>query len=214
MNDRTEARWARLIALLEPIHHQATATARRLCRSRAEGDDLYQEAVLRAFEKLHTLRDETRFRSWFYATLLSRHRTHMRRASWRRLLPWEAAFPDGAEPTGEDGNAWDEQVRGAGRASDALATLVPEQREAVVLFEIDGYSIEEIASMQRASVPAVKSRLVRGREQLRRYYERRGFSSAARGPETPATGRADDPRAVRYARLAAAPVIAREISHD
>ena len=75
MNTRTEVRWARLVALLEPIHREAAATARRLCRSQAEGDDLYQEAVLRAFEKLHTLRDPSRFRSWFYATLLSRHRS-------------------------------------------------------------------------------------------------------------------------------------------
>jgi hypothetical protein len=41
-----------------------------------------------------------------------------------------------------------------------------------VLFEIDGYSIMEIAAMQGASVPAVKSRLSRGREALRRHYER------------------------------------------
>ena len=160
MNTRTEARWARLVALLEPIHREAAATARRLCRSQAEGDDLYQEAVLRAFEKLHTLRDESRFRSWFYATLLSRHRTRLRRSSWRRFLRWEDAFPDGAEPAGEDGNRRSEQAWRAERARRALATLPAEQREAVVLFEIDGYSIEEIAAMQRASVPAVKSRLV------------------------------------------------------
>ena len=60
----SEVIWERLAALLGPIHPSAIATARRLCRSRADGDDLYQESVLRAFEKLHTLRDESRFRSW------------------------------------------------------------------------------------------------------------------------------------------------------
>jgi RNA polymerase sigma-70 factor (ECF subfamily) len=54
------------------------------------------------------------------------------------------------------------------------------QREAVVLFEVDGYSIEEIAAMQRVSVSAVKSRLVRGRERLRRYYERQGWAAETR----------------------------------
>ncbi len=215
MNDRTEARWARLIALLEPIHHQATATARRLCRSQAEGDDLYQEAVVRAFDKLHTLRDETRFRSWFFATLLSRHRTRVRRSFWRRFLPWEAAFPNGAEPAGEDGSTWDEQARGAQRAASALATLAPEQREAVVLFEIDGLSIEEIANMQRVSIPAVKSRLVRGREKLRWYYELRGFTGAA-SPTAVRPGRKahDESREARFARMATAPATARETSDD
>ena len=217
MNTRTEARWARLVALLEPIHREAAATARRLCRSQAEGDDLYQEAVLRAFEKLHTLRDESRFRSWFYATLLSRHRTRLRRSSWRRFLRWEDAFPDGAEPAGEDGNRRSEQAWRAERARRALATLPAEQREAVVLFEIDGYSIEEIAAMQRASVPAVKSRLVRGREALRRYYERRGISAAAspsRGSRAPAPSPVDDDPGAGFRQLATAPAPRKERTHD
>ena len=179
MEQHDEARWRQLMALLEPFHEQAAATARRLCRSATDGDDLYQEAVLRAFEKLHTLRDASRFRSWFFATLLSRHRTRHRRAFWRRFLPWEEAFPGVAEPAGEDGQAWEGRSQAASRIARALATLAAEQREAIVLFEIDGYSIEEIAVLQRASVAAVKSRLVRGREKLRIYYERRGWANDA-----------------------------------
>jgi RNA polymerase sigma factor (sigma-70 family) len=129
-------------------------------RSRGDGDDLYQESVLRAFEKLHTLRDEARFRSWFYATLLSRHRSRSRRWFWKRQVPLEVAFAGDAEPAGEDGGRWGERIQQAKRAADALSTLDAVQREVIVLFEIDGYTIEEIADMQRASlsgreVPAV-----------------------------------------------------------
>lgn len=168
-------RWKRLTGLLEPIHEQAVATSRRLCRSVADGDDLYQETVLRAFAKLHTLRDESRFRSWFFATLLSRHRSRHRLRFWRRLVPLEEAFPPGRDPVGVDGSSWDEEARRADRAALALSALAAEQREAVVLFEIEGYSIEEIAALQRASIAAVKSRLTRGREKLRRFYEQRGW---------------------------------------
>ena len=48
-----------------------------------------------------------------------------------------------------------------------------------MLFEVDGFSIEEIARLTGASVPAVKSRLTRGRERLRRHYERLTRASAA-----------------------------------
>ena len=58
-----------------------------------------------------------------------------------------------------------------------LASLAAEQREAVVLFEVDGFSIEEIAAMQRVSISAVKSRLTRGRERLRVFYQRCGWHS-------------------------------------
>ena len=54
----TDERWGRLLTLLEPFHHQALRTARMLSRSSDDGDDLYQEAVLRAFDKLAALRDE------------------------------------------------------------------------------------------------------------------------------------------------------------
>ena len=165
MTGTDDTRWQRLIVLLEPFHEQAQATARRLSRSVEDGDDLYQETLLRAFDRLPGLRDEARFRSWFYAILLNRHRTRSRQAFWRRFLPWNEAFPKGEEPAAPP-------LREAGRAVEALAQLPDEQREAIVLFEIDGFSIEEVAHLTGASIPAVKSRLVRGRERLRRHYER------------------------------------------
>jgi RNA polymerase sigma-70 factor, ECF subfamily len=146
--------------------------------------------VLRAFEKLHTLRDESRFRSWFYATLISRHRSRSRRTFWRRVLPWESAFPDGREPAGESGEGWADRMAGASRASRALEALPAEQREAVVLFEIDGHSIEEIAAMQRSTVSAVKTRLSRGRARLRAWYERHAGAAPASSSREPDLSRA------------------------
>src|SRR5262249_22196325 len=128
-----EIRWRKLMTLLEPFHEQAVATARRLCRSSPEGDDLDQETVLRAFEKPLTLREESRFRSWFYATLLNRHRTWARRSFWRRLLSLEQAFPDGAEPVDHVAEGRFREVEQARRVARALATLPAVQREAVVL---------------------------------------------------------------------------------
>jgi len=168
----------RLVELLGPFHSQAAAVARRLARSNADGDDLFQETVLRALVALPTLRDASRFRSWFFAILLRLHRNRARRSFWQRFLPLDVDAPH--EVVGEDGSAWEEERIRARRVSRALATLPPEQREAVVLFELEGFSIEEIAMMQHASVSAVKSRLSRGRAHLRRIYERWGFA-----PRTP-----------------------------
>jgi RNA polymerase sigma-70 factor (ECF subfamily) len=143
-----------------------------LSRSPGDGDDLFQEAVLRAFEKLPSLRDESRFQPWFYTILLSVHRNRSRRAFWRRFLSIEDRASDGWEPAGADGSCWEEERAQAARVARALATLPPVQREAVVLFEIEGFSIEEIAALQGVSISAVKSRLARGRGRLHRHYER------------------------------------------
>ena len=50
--------------------------------------------------------------------------------------------------------------------------LAPLEREAIVLFELEGFSLEEIVALQKSSLSAVKSRLVRARGRLRRHYER------------------------------------------
>jgi RNA polymerase sigma-70 factor, ECF subfamily len=155
----------RLLALLAPLHDRARATARRLCRSDPDGDDLFQEAVLRALDRLDDLRDPSRFRSWFFAILLSAHRQRHRRGFWRRLLPLD----DASEPLGASGA---DRIEGAQRMAAALASLSAQQREAVVLFELEGFTLEEIAALQGDSLSAVKSRLSRARLRLRRHYER------------------------------------------
>jgi len=183
MDSRADTdRWNRLIRLLKPIHGQAVATARRLSRSVHDGDDLYQDAVLRAYDKLNGLRDESRFRSWFFATLLSRHRSRVRRPR-REWVSIEDGLDRRDDPVGEDGTSWEEERGRADRAARALDLLKPVQREAIVLHDIEGFSVEEVADMQGVTISAVKSRLTRGREKLRRFY-----LQCARDNESPLLG--------------------------
>ena len=207
-------RWQRLTRLLEPIHEQAARTARHLGRSTGDGDDLYQEAVLRAFRKLSGLRDESRFRSWFFAVLLSVHRSRARRSFWRRFLP--LAGPDGAgeEAVPERGRTHEEEFLAARRVSGALAGLPAPQREALVLYEIEGFAMDEIASLQGVTVSAVKSRLARGRKRLRNHYLKRGWapSAATRGqapertePMQPGSFRVSNPPAAEWAAAFSSP---------
>jgi RNA polymerase sigma-70 factor (ECF subfamily) len=161
--------WAPLLALLGPIHDDARRFARYVAGSNAEGDDLFHDAVLRARAKLDGLEDRARFRAWFHQIVISVHRSRARRAFWRRLVSDQA--PEGLAAVaraGVDGGTAD--GAGATRAAAALATLPAVQREAIVLHELMGHGVEEIAALQRTSVSSVKSRLSRGRERLRRHY--------------------------------------------
>jgi RNA polymerase sigma-70 factor, ECF subfamily len=166
MTDATH-NWSELSELLEPIHDEVQLFARRIARSNAEGDDVFQEAVLRASRKLGTLRDRSRFKSWMYSVVSSVHRTRYRRSFWKRWISSEDVRLD---PVGDDGSRWADEHASADRITAALATLQAVQREAIVLFELHGYSIEAIAEIQQSSVSSVKSRLVRGRERLRTFY--------------------------------------------
>ena len=100
--------------LLEPVHDRAVVFARSVCRSRADGDDLIQEALLRALDKLPSLRDDGAFKFWLYRVIISVHRNRYRQSFWRRLLPLEI---EPAAPRAEDLGASE-------RARLALAELL------------------------------------------------------------------------------------------
>lgn len=172
MTSQGRPAWDELLALLDPFHDQAVLFARRIARSNADGDDLFQEALMRAAVKLPTLREPDRFRPWFHQVMVSVHRSRARRGFWRRVVSSEA--PEAARAVaariGEDGARAADERAGAESAARALAVLPAAQREAIVLFELQELTVEEIAEIQRSSVSAVKSRLSRGRDRLRRHY--------------------------------------------
>lgn len=199
----------RLNRLLQPLHTAARLTARRICRSPAEGDDLFHEAVLRALDRIAQLRDESRFRAWFYAVLLSVHRARCRRAFLKRLVPfWDPpeSSAESADTLGMAADALqtqplDEDTRTrAARITAALHTLSPEGRQALVLFEVQGFTLEEIAEMQGTSLSAVKSRLMRARERLRQHYRELCIRDGDEEPASLVRTEATNPTAALWLR--------------
>ncbi|NNF05218.1 MAG: RNA polymerase sigma factor [Candidatus Eisenbacteria bacterium] len=171
MQDDSE-RWKTLTGYLEPFHRQALGTARRLTGSETDGDDLYQDAVLRAFQKLHSLREPASFRSWFFAILFSIHRSQCRRSFWKRFLTMDSGDGKSLEWVGEDKTLFHGERLRTKRIREALSSLPVSMREALLLFEVEGFHIHEIAKVQNVSESAVKSRLSRGRQRMRAFYEK------------------------------------------
>ena len=155
-----ETRQLRLRRLLEPLHDRALAFARSIARSRADGDDLFQEALVRALGKLDGLREDRAFRGWLYRVIISVHRNRYRRAFWQRLLPLTS------EPASEGSHA--DELGATERARTALATLPHDQREAIVLHDIEGWKHEEISHELGMAVGSSKAQLHRARGLLKR----------------------------------------------
>jgi RNA polymerase sigma-70 factor (ECF subfamily) len=150
--------------LLDPVYPDAVRFARGLAGSAPEGDDLLQDALIRAWKGFPRLREPGRFKPWLLRIIRNVHRSRARR---RRLVQWLSL-------SGADQVAVPEGISFEAREVVRLAlTRVPRsQREAIVLFEVLGMSIDEIAEIQGTTSSAVKSRLSRGRGKLREAYER------------------------------------------
>ena len=151
----------RFLKCYEPIHDRFE----RFCRARVYGGmdykDLMNETLLIAYTKFDDLRSETAFLSFLFTIAV-------------RFL---ANTAKKAKQTENDSSVDMEAIKDMSANTDsgarvyllhqALALLPDAQREAIILFEISGFSIKDIKEIQNASESAVKQRLKRGRERLK-----------------------------------------------
>ena len=148
------------LALLEPKLEDLSRFCLAMTRDIEAGKDLMSDVILAAWEGFDSLRDEEAFLSFLFT--IARRTYHRRR---RR----EKLFGEYDEQSARNivWNGTPVWIGADVRALyDALAELPEAQREAVVLFEITGLSLKEVAKVQNASLSAVKSRVARGRERL------------------------------------------------
>jgi RNA polymerase sigma-70 factor (ECF subfamily) len=148
--------------LLEVEHPRAEAFCRRLAGSLPDGDDLYQDALLAAMKKFERLRDKAAFKPWLYKIIINNY-TSRRRAAWlkkRVSLTTEMA----EDLVGDDPS----ELYSARRwLAIAMRRLSSEERALVTLFEIEGWSVTELASAQGKPEGTIKSRLFRARAKMR-----------------------------------------------
>lgn len=129
--------------------------------SRAHADDLLQETWLRIHRVRHTYRVGKPLLPWLYAIARYVRVDHYRRV--RRTAARERPLE---ETSGAADIAADD--RGAEELEALLAPLSPSEREVIEMTKIAGMSLEEVAGAMSLSVGAVKQRVHRAYESLRR----------------------------------------------
>jgi RNA polymerase sigma factor (sigma-70 family) len=171
-----EATTAEQTAFLERAveqHGKATYNfAYRLTGNEADARDLTQEAFIRVFRAWRSFKPGTSFLSWIYRIVTNLHRDELRRQKGR----YYDEIPGDNEPQAFAGSRplavepIDEYVEGhfSEPVSKALEALSAEQRQIVVLADIEECSYQEIAGIVGCSVGTVRSRLHRARGQLRK----------------------------------------------
>ncbi len=149
----------------------------RLTGDREEAADLVQETFLKALRSIGSFRGDCSLKTWLFRIAINESRNRFRWWKRRRrdttfsldstvgdseTAVWETMADDGISP--EDAAIRREQSQ---RLEQALASLKRVYREAVTLCDIEGFSYEECAQALDTNVGTVKSRLSRGRDELR-----------------------------------------------
>lgn len=142
--------------------------ARTLCRDAVSADDLAQEALLNAWRRLETLREDGAFRVWMhrvvYTTFLDRQdreRRHQRKVD---AVSHEGTIEPLPFPTPIERLTAHEL---SDRLWQAIASLPPDQRQVVLLVDIEGFGFAQVAHVLEIKQGTVASRVARGRAALR-----------------------------------------------
>ena len=120
----------------------------------ADREDAVQETLRRAWEKRASLKNDYYLRTWVIRILLNV--CHDIQREKHRMIP-TADFPDKSSPTGNESTD----------LLDCLLRLDERERNPIMLYYIEGYDTKQIASILRIPQGTVKTRLKRGRSQLK-----------------------------------------------
>ncbi|MFN2578664.1 MAG: sigma-70 family RNA polymerase sigma factor [Pyrinomonadaceae bacterium] len=158
------------------------ALLHRLTTDPEEARDLTQETFLRAFQNIDRFRGDSSLKTWIYRIAINQARNRWR--WWRRRKrdvtvsldatdehrdrPLATTLPSENTPSPEQETLAREREA---QLREALKGLRRSYREAVILRDVEGFSYEEIASTLQISIGTVKSRISRGRLELRHQLE-------------------------------------------
>jgi RNA polymerase sigma-70 factor, ECF subfamily len=128
--------------------------------SEPEAEDVAQETFLAAWRALPRFRGDCAFSTWLYRLARNHAADRHRRAMARPAQGGPHVLGDVAAPARDEQRAQAQAVLTAARA------LPAEQREAVLLRELQGLSYDEIAAIQEVPVGTVRSRIANGRRAI------------------------------------------------
>lgn len=182
------------LALVDDIRPDLHRYCTRMTGSVADGEDVVQDTLARAYYQLPELKELPPLRPWLFRIAHNRAIDHWRRDVHRMAEPIESVLGIADDEAHEPDNAL-ARHQAVRAALSCFLQLAPAQRGCVILKDVLEHSLEEISAELELSVPAVKAALHRGRTLLRQ------LSEATTHAPTPRAAPAISPALRRYADL-------------
>ena len=158
--------------------------AQHITQNREDAEDVVQEAFLKAYSNLAQFQEQSKFYTWLVRIAVNEALMKLRRRKPERTVSLDEDIKTEEDSMPREIADWSpnpEQQYTQAELKDILGKTIqglpPSFRTVFVLRDVEGLSTEETASALELSVPAVKSRLLRARLQLRerlnKYFKRR-----------------------------------------
>jgi RNA polymerase sigma-70 factor, ECF subfamily len=164
--------------------------AQHITQNREDAEDVLQETFLKAYEHLDQFQGNSKFYTWIVRIAVNQALMKLRRRKADRSVSLDEDIDTGEDTVTREVAAWDEDPEQRFSREElgeilnsSVDSLAPAYRSVFVLRDVEDLSTEETAEALNISVPAVKSRLLRARLQLRekltRYFKHKGDDTFA-----------------------------------
>jgi RNA polymerase sigma-70 factor (ECF subfamily) len=158
--------------------------AQHITQNREDAEDVVQDAFLKAYENLHNFQEQSKFYTWLVRIAVNEALMRLRRRRPERMVSLDEEVKTDEDTMPREVADWSpnpEQLYTQSELRDILTRTIqglPSSfRTVFVLRDVEGLSTEETAEALDLSIPAVKSRLLRARLQLRerlnKYFRKR-----------------------------------------
>lgn len=170
--------------LVKRYDRQVFRIAQHITQNREDAEDVVQDAFLKAFEKLDQFQGNSKFYTWLVRIAVNESLMRLRRRKTGKMVSIDEDIETDEGSVPRDLAEWrpdPEALYGQSELADILRKTInglpPGFRIVFVLRDVEGLSTEETAESLGLSIPAVKSRLLRARLQLRerlsRYFRKK-----------------------------------------
>jgi len=160
--------------LVERYQRAVYSLALRMLGDRESAEDASQDAFVSAWRSIGRFKGGS-FKAWLLSITANACRDQLRKRKRNPTTPLEELLIEPqAGPSQESPEDYALRRELGKQIREGLASLPEEQRLAVVLFDMEGLTYEEMSQVMRCSIGTVRSRLSRGRLRLRDYMVRKG----------------------------------------
>lgn len=160
-------------ALVDRYARNVYRLALNITQLQEDAEDVLQETFMKAYEHLGEFEGHSKFYTWLVRIAMNESLMKLRKRKWDRTVWLDEPIETGEDRVARDIAVWDNPEQRYSKEelreilNKAIQSLTPPYRSVFVLRDVEDLSIEETARVLDLSIPAVKSRLLRARLQLR-----------------------------------------------
>ena len=158
MNAQNDLFWE----LLKPEYRKAMLYCRKLMQDREKGNDLFQDSLVISIQKFEQLKNHDAFRPWLYQVIINKFKSIVRVTNKRRWLPFtqesELLLLADNPTNAHMAKLWIQRL---------FKAISSEEQALITLYEMEQWTITELAQLHKKSEGAIKLKLFRIRNKLK-----------------------------------------------